>query len=1023
MSTQALERIDPTLFIGIGGAGGQVLGRLNRLFREEFGEAVAQRGGASPLQFLLLDTDDFEKLPASVRENLGNREQDFVSLSHFNPRRYAERQLALRDSDLRRWFDKKTLPYLEDGIIQDGASRLRMLGRLCLHYHYHEVEQRIRAKIDRATDADVHPEGARIRAEARPLRIFIISSSCGGTGSSIFLDLACIVNRIARDRGTTPTVTGFVLLPFPYIELNSQIDPALEPFYQHNAWAFFEELNYFLRNPERIPEYALDLDRAPGQPPRPFDYGRDIFRTVFLTGNHIPTFGTLELPQLYSYAAHGIFNIFLTPEEGAVQSHYSNIKTKLSEPDRIYDLPKRFATFGYAEFRLRPELYVERLAEAAVEREWKQLIGRDAGPADVAAAADDVTGRVLDRLRPSLDAAREWAPALKRPDQLMDGATDASDLQKQINQQVGWAEGELEARGKELPLQDQLTADGLRVLAERLDARLSALPLGAMAESRVIAAVRERLRERASELRRDAVEVPLSQDAEVKEMLDELGSKAADLWTRPLGFLAPRRNARNLAQYGLKVRRLLGALSEGARQRQENQVSRRVAAALDVLLADGGILAERQAELEAIAASLAGAEAGSRSRGQVDRCPTVHEIPTPDMLDTETAGQIEPFYAQHVEVLGPDRQRIWNEHRPRVREGSQGAIALRRALLQLWTRRAPLPSTTAELSDIIDRWVKTRGGASAGAFAEGLSPDALSALYPMSTPPCPLDGSSLHKADTVARIPVVVWPFDEDGVTRMRVPGTPHVIRSSRPRIAVLQAWYAFSSRALEGVETLRRSYRDRYRTVSIPHIHAEWNDKGLSERFEATLRFSDEDLLHAARALAISRITKNLGETDTALPGIRLVKDERDKEPFYLLEYRHERGQTNLRWRDVRTVDGHRDTWQLVYARPHLNGSPNGNGYGPAGQDLQSDLTAYLNSEVRQRHLRLLAGLERLERDDALSDRYVDAYREYLQFLDEVISEENRRGRELHLPVLERLSDVLYTHVNRLEKKEERIL
>ncbi|HEX6040232.1 tubulin-like doman-containing protein [Longimicrobium sp.] len=1039
-SPRTLGDIDPTVFIALGGAGGHVLGRVRRIFQEEFADEL-DGGGASPLQFLLLDADDFDKLPEEVKANLPDREDDFLSLSHFNPNRYARRQLEIPDSDLHRWFDRRALRFLEDGIIRDGASRLRMLGRLCLHYSYREVEQRIRAKLQKAADADVHRTLTRVRPEPRPLRVFIIASSCGGTGSAAFLDVAAMVNRIARERGTTPSVTGFVFLPFPFIEANAQIDSALEAFYQHNAWAFFEELNHLLLHPERVSEFVLDLDRPDGRPPRAHGFTGELFRTIYLLNDQIPTVGRMYFPQMYAYTAKGIFDLFLAPDEGTIQSHYSNIKTKLGETDRIHGQLKRFATFGYAEYRLRTGSLAEALATRAVERTWANLTSspeKEGAEAAAAAQLGDLVDRTVQKIR---HQACDWALPIGNAAKHVTEARGTEALQGIASGRFTFAQNAWEARRAELPGPAEVLGALQGEIAAALDARLEWPPLGVQREIGVLEGLRARIRGQAEALRVDKPGA-LTVDPEIVTAQGNVSALAGRIGRRGRWGIRRAADAVSKPDFIIEMESYFKTLRTAVDQRQEAEIRLRIAAVLDEIARDGGWLSGRVEALRKLTEALNRPERGRAGEGFSEAIPTVRLFPSDEEVAREAAARLERTRSEVGRVVEQAERECWKrfveapgEHTP------QGAARLHRDLRRVWrTEIETLPelASTREMRDPL----------AAGAPRE--AGEHLRELVAMSHPACPVERTGLHPADTIAQIPSVTWPWSVEHKGRvlktLGITFDAGVARSGerKKRVSVLQAWYGFASRALEGMEALRRSYLERHRGTSLPHIHAAWNDRGVGCAAEGLVRLSDEDVLLAARALAISyrpataqAATAHAGETPVsgaapggdasvgqriALPGIRIVRDPRDAAPFYLVMYDQTGGRTTLRWRDVRPVSGHRQTWEMVYGDAPASAGCGGVESGvlaPAGLDLERDLVAYLGSEVRPRHAEFLAGLDRLERASAENEAYLETYRAYLAHLEALVRKEEERGRELHLPILRRLVDALHRHVRGLTLDE----
>jgi hypothetical protein len=1018
-----LEQIQPTLFIGLGGAGGHVLSILKSLFRREYESVMEETKHNSPLQFLLLDTDDFEKLPRNVQNNLGEREQDFVSLSHFNPRRYAAAQLSMKDSDLHRWFDRKALPYVEDAVIHDGASRLRMLGRLCLHYHYSLVEQRIREKLDRAMDADVHTQATRIKPEPRPLRIFIVTSSCGGTGSGIMLDVAAMVSRLVRDRGMSPDMQSFVFLPFPFIEKNAQIDPALESFYQHNAWAFFDELNYFLLDPSRVAEYTLDPQRRFGEPARPAGtYGLDLFRTVYLVGNQIPSVGTLDMPdQLYSYVANGIFHVFLTPEEGELQSHYSNIKAKLQDRDQVFGLVKRFASFGYAEYRSRGEDHLTDMVDNVVAGDWQAAIGTAMPDAGVAAEAESIMDAVLSKADAVKSQLRNWSPRNILPAaNIVGSGVQPAKTRAALGQLPQGYDVEVETALASHAGALQDVVDSLRAEVQQ---RLFDPAYGLLRSSQLLQALESRLGQQAANRMETVPPEPLANDPAVAAALQQL------LDRQPL----PRRRflvagqqgvgARTLKAYATEVSAFAGDLHKGA--------LRRLAALAECRL--GEMLDAAASELQAARSGAALVEGAmkrvppsGKGAGSRQRSPTIQDVP-PERVSGNGAFRDAMGQFREAAQAAIAHERAAEGRRLITEPSDTAAADYLSALHRIWHAEARRRHRSRSVLDWMKEWAEyvwkdqglAKNGTSASS-AEETESQLLSRIYPLAMPALPLDHASLHKMDTAPEITVTVAPYSDADTAyhSMRLPGKPAFISNEHApeRIAVLRTKYAFSSRAIDGMETLRRSYRERDRRNSLPHIHGPWNDAGLDGHADNSMSFERHELLHLARAFALSRACGSGAEQP--FPGIQLRRDARDQEPIFLVR-QAAKGEAAVECRHFRAVHGHEATWEVLY---QLNGSVR---YGKAGaqENLPSVFAAYLGSECRRNHQHFLAALQALEMEPAHRDAYLTLYASYCEWLQVLIAGERDARRNRDVALLSGLLDVLFEYMNHMQPPDGPLL
>lgn len=1023
MSQSSLGQVGPTLFIGLGGAGGHVVGRLNRLMDETFADEYERLGDARPIQFLLLDTDDFEKLDSDVRDSLDKPQQSFVSLSHFNPRRYAEKQLEIHDTDLKRWFDRAALPYLEDVTIHDGASRLRMLGRLGLHRHYDVVERQIRAKVDAALDAGVHKESTRLRPDPPPLRIYLVASSCGGTGSAIFLDVAFLVNRIVRDRGWSPEVTGFVFLPSPYIEANAKMDPALEAFYQHNAWAFFEELNYFLARPERIPEYALDPDRRYGELPRPLDqYGRDLLRTVYLIGNNIPPVGMLPLGRpLYEYTAQGIFHTFLTPEEGAIQSHYSNIKSKLKDRDRKFDLVKRFAAFGYAEYRSSGADYSDKLVATLVHDHWQQLSGGRLDEEGARAEARKLE-RVLDDGLNRYDRdAGEWRANLGLGD-LHDGGPLPSATE--IHQSRDDADQSCRKTKQEIV--EVARRDLTEALRKALGERLLDPPHGVAGELDALEAFRDIVERRARSLMDTPEKPPIGASDAINDRLSELAGEIPKegRWFGKRAFEAARE------AFNTRARNVENDIQKIGREWLKAEVRRE----LGTVLSDDIVpfLKSRIEALERITRALADHAPSRPDAPNPFAVPTIREVPPLRMLVEE---RIEADAAKaredHATTVRADLREAWAEAVHELARGDDAAAErLRERIADTWSAQITRESDHVDIEAAVRDWVKREHGpeierAPTPEMDRGNARGApasremiLAQLEALSTPACPLDRSTVDRSDSVPKIFAVVGPFNDASHAKAQLSlrdTCSHIGGHTKDRIAVLQTWYAFSSRALDGMETLRRSYLRRDRRQSLPHIDKLWNEEGLFQS-EGTDDLNERDEELVARLLALS-LALSEGQGETAFgERMRLHFDQPDGERPFLLAYRDSGYGHTFHWRDARRVPGYAATWKvLAPATSARNGRPDG--AAPAGE-LIAELHDYLASEVRERHDEILAALAEIEPTEA-GEPIVRAYRGYLERLETMIVDEERRGHVRYLGLLYRLRDRLETYLTRFEREE----
>lgn len=230
----------PTLLIGLGGAGGEVIRKIKARNRRAFDIRV-------PIfQYLVIDTEPLHNLPG--QEPLD--EHEYASLGGYNPSAVAE------DLDnyplVEEWW-----PYPErlPSSVNFGAGLSRAVGRLSLFVRHNEYIDKIEGKMSAMeairSEEWLREQGYEVLADTR--RVYIVSSLCGGTGSGIFLDVAYRVRYMLRNRPNV-TITGILILPPAFDEVLR--NPLQEERVRANAYAALMELDHFVTTPHFKCNYA-----------------------------------------------------------------------------------------------------------------------------------------------------------------------------------------------------------------------------------------------------------------------------------------------------------------------------------------------------------------------------------------------------------------------------------------------------------------------------------------------------------------------------------------------------------------------------------------------------------------------------------------------------------------------------------------------------------------------------------------------------------------------------------------------
>jgi hypothetical protein len=249
------------VFIGLGGAGVYTAGHLKaKLLFEGYNGDEDELG--RDCQFIFVDTDDdaVNTLNREYRVRFrGGKDLiagvERVDLGLVNP--YATYWMAkgkpenLRTEDEKQflsWVDEKGSRQFMDQPLRNGAGANRQQGRVAVWDRFDEIRRKIGAALNVLQDIQNIDDYNR----AYPA-FYILSGTCGGTGSSAFLDVAYILDQEFKIKYPTfgaPVLRAVLFMPQWYIgayRAKSASDLTIHD-YHCNAYAFFDELKVLLKD-------------------------------------------------------------------------------------------------------------------------------------------------------------------------------------------------------------------------------------------------------------------------------------------------------------------------------------------------------------------------------------------------------------------------------------------------------------------------------------------------------------------------------------------------------------------------------------------------------------------------------------------------------------------------------------------------------------------------------------------------------------------------------------------------------
>lgn len=199
---QGTKYVIPTLYIGLGGTGLEVLLRLRRRMLTAAwgprGQRLNSLDDFPAAEFLYYDLDRYHERfdPADpLAELIRIPQQDCLGwdLLGFG----LNMDTILRSSHIASWFPEDE----RDRLSKHSFGPSRCVPRLHFFVHYNEIRDAISRKLSSLREASCHQERLSrlgLEAVADQVRVVVLCSAVGGTGSGTFLDMGWLAQILAR---------------------------------------------------------------------------------------------------------------------------------------------------------------------------------------------------------------------------------------------------------------------------------------------------------------------------------------------------------------------------------------------------------------------------------------------------------------------------------------------------------------------------------------------------------------------------------------------------------------------------------------------------------------------------------------------------------------------------------------------------------------------------------------------------------------------------------------------------------
>lgn len=323
-------KVRPTLFIGLGGTGMEVLMRIrHKILASTWGSRLApvRINGLSEFPVADFMRFDLDSIGVQTASDQTGQTDIFAAQKEF-----AESDKIIQSLDTNKYFHstasmdtyphiKKWMPLTRAKFVElqidpsEGAGQIRSLSRLYFYDRYPIVRAMISAKIKRLM-SNVSNEDALNRLgldTENSLRIVFVSSCAGGTGSGCFLDMGYLAKILAEETGRKVAVELFTVMPGAFAGFGQERTEA-------NAYSALMELETLLSQDVKYVE-NWEAGVRVQQPMRPFD-NVYLFDTTNLVGE-----STSNRNDLYDMMSDSLFEDFQSEAFGKRKRSISPNKT------------------------------------------------------------------------------------------------------------------------------------------------------------------------------------------------------------------------------------------------------------------------------------------------------------------------------------------------------------------------------------------------------------------------------------------------------------------------------------------------------------------------------------------------------------------------------------------------------------------------------------------------------------------------------------------------------------------------
>lgn len=269
--------IKPTIFIGLGTTGANILKQLRQLMAEEFGYS-----GLPIFRYIAIETR-----PDETGNNLRHF-KDYEQIHVVTATIESTNPVKLKldpyhqnyNPHLKAWITTDLLNHIQSFV--DGASNIRMAGRLCLWENWEEIENTLYKAFNAAISTNTQRTtmeilrqhyGAKNQlipdeiVDLNGINVYVFGSLCGGTCSGMMIDMAYYLRSLLGG-GPTNNIYGLFTM---YDRLLAESTDVVNSVRAANCYASLLELNYY-NHIDTVYDVTFPNNRRVNTRQMPYDY-------------------------------------------------------------------------------------------------------------------------------------------------------------------------------------------------------------------------------------------------------------------------------------------------------------------------------------------------------------------------------------------------------------------------------------------------------------------------------------------------------------------------------------------------------------------------------------------------------------------------------------------------------------------------------------------------------------------------------------------------------------------------------